>query len=84
MTRRVLRRRRVVPRPVIESCQAWYQVESVQERGYEGFVANDESADYSGGPHALAAQGEAAELSRQRMRPGPEEQIVNHTLPGLV
>jgi ATP-dependent DNA ligase len=34
---------------VIESCQSWYQVESVQERGYEGFVAKDDSADYSGG-----------------------------------
>ena len=34
---------------MIESCQSWYQVESVLERGYEGFVAKDDSSDYSGG-----------------------------------
>jgi hypothetical protein len=51
---------------VIESCQSWYQVESVQERGYEGYVAKDEASDYSGGPHAQVAQGEGAEIPRGR------------------
>jgi hypothetical protein len=64
-----------------DGLKAWQEV---VEKGYEGLVAKDPQSPYAGGPHALAAQGEAAGLSRQRMRPGPQEQIVVPTLSAMV